>query len=206
MKIVKMTQSKHVSDRWYADLEDGSKIQVNLNMIAEYSLFTGRDLTEAEVKNIRNNAEKTGVKARALRMLGARSMSGKEMFDKLCEKGIEEQIAAETVAWLENLGYINDREYAMMIVKHYAEKGYGRRRIIEELYRRGIEQNLRDEAMESMPETNNAIDALVEKKLRGKVPDKKELKKLTDMLARRGFSWSEISGALRRYEFEAEEE
>ena len=44
-----------------------------------------------------------------------------------------------TVAWLVGLGYINDREYAGMVVRHYAAKGYGARRVRDELRRRGIE-------------------------------------------------------------------
>ena len=45
-----------------------------------------------------------------------------------------------------------------------------------------------------------AIDAFVAKKLKGAaVSDPKELKKVSDALARRGYSWSDISEALRRY-------
>ena len=45
-----------------------------------------------------------------------------------------------------------------------------------------------------------AIDAFLAKKLMGKTPDRKELKKVADALARRGFSWAEIDEAIRRYE------
>ena len=45
-----------------------------------------------------------------------------------------------------------------------------------------------------------AIDAFVAKKLKGAaVSDPKELKKVSDALARRGYSWSDISEALRRF-------
>ncbi len=206
MKITKMTQSKHVSDRWYVQLEDGSRIQVGLGMIAEYSLYTGRELAETELDELRQSAGKNEIKARALRILGARSMSGKEMFDKLVQKGADEHSAAETVAWLVGLGYINDREYAGMVVRHYAAKGYGARRVRDELRRRGIEREIQDEAMAAMPDTDSAVDTLLAKKLGGRAPDRKDIKKAADMLLRRGFSWDEINGALRRYEYEAEEE
>ena len=206
MKIIKMTQSKHVADRWYADLEDGSKLQVNLALVADHSLFTGRELTDEELENLRTDAEKTDQKARALRMLGARNMSAREIKDRLMQKGAEEDQADETVEWLQKLGYINDREYAGMIVRHYAAKGYGRRKISDELYRRGIDRQLRDEMMEQIPEPDDAIDNLIMKRLKGEKPDQKELKRTTDMLMRRGFSWEEIKSALRRYEIEAEEE
>ena len=40
---------------------------------------------------------------------------------------------------------------------------------------------------------------MVEKRLRGRTPDRQELKKLSDALARRGYRWGEIHEALRRY-------
>ena len=46
-----------------------------------------------------------------------------------------------------------------------------------------------------------AIDAFLEKKLKGS-RDPKEIKRASDALARRGFSWSEISDGLRRYGME----
>ena len=51
-----------------------------------------------------------------------------------------------------------------------------------------------------------AIDAFIEKKLAGKTVNQKELKKVSDALARRGFSWSDISNALGRYGARMEED
>ena len=54
-----------------------------------------------------------------------------------------------------------------------------------------------------MPVQSEKLDELVAAKLRGvSRDDRKRIKKLTDMLLRRGFSWSEIKDALGRYEFE----
>ena len=50
-----------------------------------------------------------------------------------------------------------------------------------------------------METPEDVIDRLIEKKLRGKVPDRKELGKVSAFLARRGFSWSEIQEGLNRY-------
>ena len=49
------------------------------------------------------------------------------------------------------------------------------------------------------------MDDFIEKKLAGKQPDQKELKKVSDALARRGYNWSDISAALRRYGAECDE-
>lgn len=137
-------------------------------------------------------------KARALRILERRDVSRKELISKLTEKG-ESITDAETVAdWLVDLGVIDDARYAAMLVRHYAAKGYGKARIQNELYRHGIEKELWDGAMEHYPDQEEAIDRLLRSKLRSDTPDRAELKKATDALLRRGFSWAEIHAAKDR--------
>ena len=62
-------------------------------------------------------------------------------------------------------------------------------------------RDLWEEALTQAEDPAEAIDAFVAKKLKGAaVSDPKELKKVSDALARRGYSWSDISEALRRYD------
>ena len=85
----------------------------------------------------------------------------------------------------------------------YVRKGYGARKIRDELYRRGIPRELWDEVLSQIQEEDSAsaIDAFLEKKLRGS-HDPKDVKRASDALARRGYRWPEISDALRRYGME----
>jgi len=205
MKIIKITPSKNVKDRYYVDFEDGTKINANVALIADYSLFTGRELDEDEFESLKKDAADVNLKARALRMVGTRAMSRKEISDKLCGKGADEEAAAEVVQWLEKVGIIDDEEYSKMIVRHYSGKGYGTAKIRNELYRRGVPKEYWEEAMKETGDTEEILDKLIMNKLRGSVPDKKELKKTTDMLLRRGFSWADIKKALGRYGSEIEE-
>ena len=100
----------------------------------------------------------------------------------------------------EELGILNDAQYAQLVVRHYSAKGYGERKRRDELYRRGVPRDLWEEALTQAEDPAEAIDAFVAKKLKGAaVSDPKELKKVSDALARRGYSWSDISEALRRY-------
>ena len=101
---------------------------------------------------------------------------------------------------LEELGLLNDESYAVQVARHYAAKGYGARKIRDELFRRGVPREYWDAALEGLDDPTQAIEAFLEKKLRGWTGDPKELKRAADALARRGFSWNDISAALRRYE------
>ena len=90
-------------------------------------------------------------KARALRLLEKRDYSKAELAAKLVEKG-EDPAEAEAVSErMAELGFVNDENYAGMVVRHYAAKGYGRARIREELRRRRVPRELWDAALCELP-------------------------------------------------------
>lgn len=205
MRIEKLYKSQKVADRWYAELTGGETIRVSLAIVADYSLYKGRELTDEELSDLRAAAAESGAKSRALRMLGARQMSRRELVDKLTQKGETEENAAAAADFMERIGAVNDEEYSKAIVRHYSKKGYGAARIKQELSRRGVPREMWDEALCELPEGDETIDTLIARKLNGREPDKQEVKRLTDMLLRRGFSWGQIKAALGRYDEALEE-
>jgi regulatory protein len=72
-------------------------------------------------------------------------------------------------------------------------------RIQDELYRRGIDKELWEEALAELHETEDKAYDYLLSRLRGSAPDKAALKRVTDALYRRGFSWDEIKSAIQRY-------
>ena len=155
-----------------------------------------------EADRLMDSARRAELKKRAIELLMRKPQSRKELGRKLLEWGASEEEAAGICERMEELGYLNEREYAGRIVRHYAAKGFGERKLRDELYRRGIPRELWDEALEQIEDNAPAIDAFLEKKLKGD-HDPKAVKKASDALARRGFSWPEISDALRRYGMDA---
>jgi len=145
-----------------------------------------------------SNLEET--KKRALKILGSRNFSEQEMLKRLTSKGETEENAAEAVRWLVELGYINDSDYATLIVRHYSAKGYGETRIRDELYKRGIPRDLWDEKLEEIDdgEMNDVALEFLKKKLRGS-EDKDDLRRASDALVRRGFSFDDARAVINRY-------
>jgi len=137
-------------------------------------------------------------KKRALRLLERRDYSRKELILKLTEKGEPLEDAEAVADRMAELGVIDDERYSRMLVRHYAGKGYGACRIKQELYRHGIHTDLWEEAMEELPSQEEQLDKLFRSKLRSSDPDRAEIKKATDAMLRRGFSWSEISACKQR--------
>ena len=128
---------------------------------------------------------------RALKILERRDVSRKMLLDKLTD-------AEEVADWLCGLGVVNDERFAGLVVRHYAAKGYGKRRICDELYRRGIDRELWDAALDELPETDDTVDRLLGAKLRGDVSPE-GLQRAQGYLLRRGYSWDDIRAATERY-------
>lgn len=206
MVIRELKPSKRVQGRWLVVLEDGSILRVGEKEVIDFALYAGKELTEDEAQAIVEAARRTGLKEKTINLLARKPMSRRELERKLGEWEAGEEETAAICDRMEELGFLNDGEYAARLVRHYSAKGYGERKLRDELYRRGIPREFWEEALARVEDSAGAIDAFVEKKLAGKTVDQKELKKVSDALARRGFSWSDISNALGRYGARMEED
>jgi len=201
-RLESLTKSPKSDDRFYAKFDNGEGFTVTIAHIADFGLFSGLEMGLEEYQKLSLAAERSKVKSRALKLMGARPMSKGEIAEKLIQKGEKDILAYETADWLEEIGVIDEEDYSRMIVSHYAAKGYGVQRIKNELYRRKIPRELWEEALSNMPEQTEKIDKLLASKLKGNFGDRKEIKKATDMLLRRGFSYDEIREAIARLDIE----
>lgn len=191
-------------ERCIIKLSDGCELKVSLSIVADFGLYSGKELSNEESLRLLSAAQESNCRARALRIIGARAMSRAELEKRLIEKGETPENAEAAVCWLEEIRLLDDGQYAGMLVRHYATKGYGRRKIQSELFRRKVPRELWDAAFDEMPEQDDKIDLLLRSKL-SENPDRAEIKKATDSLARRGFSWDEIKSALERLRTEVGE-
>ena len=103
------------------------------------------------------------------------------------------------------MGLINDEAYSEMVVRHYAAKGYGAKRIESELYRHGVPKELWEDALRELPCQDDKMDSFIRSRL-SDPSDPKQVKRVTDGLFRRGYSWSDIKNALERFRESYEEE
>ena len=144
-------------------------------------------------------------KKRALSLVEKRDYSRKMLVDKLTEKGATDEEAAEVADWLCSLGVIDDERYAGLVVRHYTRKGYGPRRIKEELFRRGIDRELWENSLAQLPDADDTVYHLLSNKLRGSSAPE-DMERARNYLLRRGYSWEEVRGALEHYQAENEEQ
>ena len=205
MRITRIENSKHVQERVLVYLEEGDPLRITQNELLQFGLYQGMDLSPELVVQLQNTGRRSESRAAAARLASGRMLSRKELTDKLNRKGIDLDTAEETADWLESLGAVDDAAYAGVIARHYAAGGYGPGRVRQELQRRGIPRQLWEDALSQLPDSAEAIDRFLRKKLGGRAPDRAMLKKLSDALLRRGFSWSDIRPALNRLGEEIDE-
>jgi len=195
--IQELKSSKHIPGRWLVMLEDGSILRVGENEVLQFSLYQGKELTQEEGEQLLGSARRSALKEKAVELLSRKPLSRRELERKLEQWEAREDETASICDRMEELGFLNDQRYAELVVRHYSQKGYGLRKLRDELYRRGIPRELWDEALDQAEESGHAIDAFLEKKLKGST-DPKQLKRASDALARRGYSWHEIREGLSR--------
>ena len=98
------------SGKFAVGFSDGSEMKLSLDLVADLSLFKGRELSEKEFSSLRSSAALSKCKERALKIIGARPLSKKELFGKLVEKGETPENAEECVDWLTRLHYLDDAQ------------------------------------------------------------------------------------------------
>ena len=231
MRIEKLEPSQHKQGRWLVWLEDASIVRVGEGDVVSLGLYAGKELNGEEEEALAAAGERSKLMERAVGLLAQRPMSRKELLDKLCapprqkrekypydkldggsdpallqarREALRER-AEEVADRLAGLGLLNDGEYANMVVRHYAAKGYGPRKLRDELYRRGVPREYWEDALGEREPDESQVLALARQKLRDAEPTRENLKKVSDYLARRGYGWEEISSALDRVREEWED-
>lgn len=186
-------------ERFTLVFDDGTELKTTLGIITEHFIHSGMDFDEDAYNELVSACTLALAKARALRIINARPMSREELRKRLVEKGETPENAEACAEWLCQMGLINDTEYAGSVVRHYAAKGYGASRIKQELRRHGVSRELWDEAMEQMPEQDEYLARFLRSRL-SDPGDRAQVKKVSDALFRRGYSWDQIKHALNEFD------
>lgn len=186
-------------ERFTLIFDDGTELKTTLGIITGRFIRSGMDFDEEAYNELVSASGLAMAKARALRIINARPMSREELRKRLIEKGETPENAEACADWLCRMGLINDAEYAGSVVRHYAAKGYGSARIKQELRHHGVPREMWDEAMLQMPEQDAYLERFIRARL-SEPGDRAQVKKISDALFRRGYSWEQIKHALNEFD------
>lgn len=125
-----------------------------------------------------------------------------EMRQKLLKKDYSAECVEQAVTYLQENGYLNDRDYAQRYANDAVElKKHGTMRIKNDLRRKGIAPELIEAVLADLEiENTDTIKRILERKLPGiDLTDPKQKNRLVGYLLRRGYKYNEIFSALREY-------
>ncbi|MBQ7118565.1 MAG: regulatory protein RecX [Clostridia bacterium] len=184
---------------------------VDRNYFALMGIYQGKEADRDELALLGEMAEKRRAYNCAVGYLSRRDHSAKELLLKLRQKGYKES-AEFAVEKLKDEGYIDDERFARMYVRELISvKKYGRRRIEQELYRKGVDRETVSLVLEETDFNDNELCTLIKRKYLRYLSDEKGVKKTVASLMRMGYSFSEIKSALsmigeEEYNFEVYDE
>jgi regulatory protein len=137
-------------------------------------------------------------KSTAYRYLTYRPRSTKELLDKLSEKKFDVAVINAVLADLTRLGYLDDAQFAAQWASSRLRlRGFGRRRIEQELKQKGVDQEIIRGALAIAIPPEDEIEAarsFAERKLRTMKSFEPEVRRrrLAGFLERKGFSYDII--------------
>ena len=201
-RIERVEPSKHVKGRYLVFLDTGTLLKVGEQELLDFGLRPGQTLEGEELNRLISSSQDTAAKARAAKIIGARPLSKNELVNRLVSKGEGAASAQRAADWLEDLGAVNDGEYAKTVVRHYDRMGYGPQKLRDELYRRKVPREYWEEALTEARPQEEAVEAFLASKFRYREVTEQELQRQANALRRRGFGWEAIRTGLSRYEAE----
>ncbi len=202
--ITGLAESGRREGRYVVQVDGSPAATVSVEAIARLGLAIGLALDEPAMARLMEEDAVLGAYDRALGILAARDRSSTELRRRLVQKGIEPGPAEVAVARLVEQGVVDDARYARAVVRAKAlGAGASRRRVSQELARRGVERGVADEAVaevwrEEEVDQREAAERLARKRLgmMGKLDAQTQRRRLYAFLARRGYDADEIRHAM----------
>ena len=183
---------------------DESSMRLYRQTVEDFGLYTGKELSDDEMTELRKAAGQMSAKMRAVRIVSASSVSKKDLQQRLVRKGEDPDQAQQAVDWMSDLNLLDDARVAEQVVSRCISKGYGLARAKQALYEKKVPKAYWDDALEHYPDQTDKIENFLRSRLDADSDDK-EVKKAIDALLRRGHSYGTIRRALNELSFEAEE-
>jgi regulatory protein len=192
------------------EVQKRSPNRVNVYLDGEYAfglarivaawLRVGQELDEKKIEELQAEDARERALQQALLFLSYRSRSESEIRQNLRKHEIPETVIDQTLDRLRKDGFANDNQFAKAWVENRsAFRPRSRRMLAMELRQKGLGDDSVKSALESVDDEPLAYEAAQKRAARYKDLEWNDFrKKLSDFLARRGFSYSVTSTVVTR--------
>ena len=184
--------------------------RVNVHLDGEYAfslarivavwLSVGQELTDEKLASLQNDDARERAYQQALLYLGYRARSTSEIRQNLRKHEIPEEIIEETIERLKSQKLANDDEFAQAWVENRSTfRPRSRRALAVELRQKGVPDEAVQSALTDVDEEALAYEAGLKRARRLEALEWNDFRtKLSEFLARRGFSYSVVAPIVSR--------
>jgi regulatory protein len=212
--ITGIVASTRKEGRFVLQVDGAVGATVSLDILDRLKLRVGTEVDEALAARIAEEGGALAAYDRALNMLAFQARSSRDLRRKLVQKGEVEAHAQAAVERLVAAGLLDDAEYARQVARSkVAGQGASKRRLQQELFKRGVERGVADAAIgEVLSDEGVDEGEIVERFARKKLKSLAALdaptrrRRLYAYLARRGYEGDVIRRAMSRVLGEGERE
>ena len=181
-------------------LSDGRELYLDDDICSSVSVSCGAEITESELEKLCFESDYKRAKSRALWYLDRMDYTEKALYDKLIKAGFDKKASAAVIARLKELGVIDDERYAGRLAERYRENNISEREAIQKLRLKGVAYDLAKACVRNTEfDERVQIESLIETKYARRLREERGSEKVFAALARKGFSFSEIKKALKKY-------
>lgn len=184
---------------------DGTLLrELPAELCVELRLVVGMEVDPGDIQRINTAGARHDAMDKALRLLSYRPRSESELETRLRQAGHSPEAAGAALAQCRELGYLDDRTFAVSFVRDRLRlKPKGRRALRSELYRKGIDRDLAEEAIdtgfsEAGIDESDAARRLAHRRARSLQRLERDVarRRLTGYLVRRGFPPQAVRSAV----------
>jgi len=175
-------------------------------LVYRYDLREGSTIDMSTLGRILEAEEFKNAKDRALRLLGYRARSEKELRDKLIQSGYDEDTIQRVIDEMKCLKFVNDDEFAAMFIRDRLRmRPCGSHLLKHELKQKGVSDEIIEKSLKEAYSEKSQIELALElankkKKSYRNIDTHKERKRIADFLSRRGFDWEIITHVMERWQ------
>ncbi|HAN43763.1 MAG TPA: hypothetical protein DCP97_00075 [Ruminococcaceae bacterium] len=191
---MKITDIKKTKRGCYALFVDGEFLfSVHIDILVQYKIKANEDISIERLEEIRQQSDLKKAKEKALALLSRKSMTKKQLTEKL-KRYAGEYEAEQAADRMQELNLIDDEDYARRCAKDLTNfKGFAPLRVKQELVRRGIDCETAELAADELDiDERAAIAGIIRRKFLRFLNDKKDIAKVVNSLARLGYGFDDI--------------
>lgn len=203
MRVVEVKRDKKHTVK--VSFDDGRTYNFDIDYWNNICIRENDEIDDVALNHHLKESDYIRAKARGIWFLDRSDYSEKTLYQKIVAGGISGTAAARAVARLKELGLVDDEKLARRLAEQMSDANISKRESYAKLYNKGIPSAIIKSVLE---DTNfdelSQVLAVIEKKYRNKMSEKQDIQKVYAALIRKGFSYTVVRDAIKKYTQEIE--